>query len=208
MQKEKSIALREVEKRGGLCFAGASTDHSCQREAVVPKPWPGEKEIVICEEHALAHGLAHNAEDLFNGLEALHALIHAPQGLTDADTSAASIVFEGLYRLRDDLERRYFDVLVKERGADLVASGAPTGPGGAREFPPNLEAAEALARSNMVVDALNNARAVVEDAPAAFFGRPSERHEIAAVLQAGVEDAASASRSDKERADLGSAGGA
>jgi hypothetical protein len=135
MQKEKSIALRAVEKRGGLCFAGASTDHSCQREAVVPQPWPGEKEIVMCEEHALAHGLAHNAEDLFNALEALHALIHAPHGLTDADTSAASIVFEGLYRLRDDLERRYFDVLVKERGADLVASGAPTGPGGAREFP-------------------------------------------------------------------------
>jgi hypothetical protein len=55
-----------------------------------------------------------------------------------------------------------------------------------------------------VVDALNNARAVVEDAPAAFFGRPTERFEIAAVLQAGVEDAASASRSDRERAGLSS----
>jgi hypothetical protein len=109
---------------------------------------------------------------------------------------------DALYHQLDDLERRYFDVLVRERGAALVADGAPTGPDRKREYPPSLEATEALARSNMVGDALNNARAVVEDAPAEAFSRPYERHQIAAVLKAAFEDAASAGREAQELSGL------
>jgi hypothetical protein len=58
MQKEKSIARRAVEERGGLCISGARTDPPCEREAVVPQPYPGETEIVLCEEHALNNARA------------------------------------------------------------------------------------------------------------------------------------------------------
>jgi hypothetical protein len=53
-----------------------------------------------------------------------------------------------------------------------------------------------------VVDGLNNARAVVEDAPAVAFSRPYERHQIAAVLKAAFEDAARAGREARELSGL------
>jgi hypothetical protein len=44
----------------------------------------------------------------------------------------------------------------------------------------SLEAAEAYARLGLTADALNNARAVIEDAPDESFGRASDRFAIAA----------------------------
>ena len=97
----------------------------------------------MCEEHALAHKLAADADDLRAALEMLHEWIQ--EGAPSDDSPAGDILRDGLYHQREELERRYFNVLVKERGAALVATGAHTGPNGAREFPPSLEAVEALA---------------------------------------------------------------
>src|ERR687890_2217329 len=107
MQKEKSLALRAVEKRGGLCFAGAQTDQPCARRAVVPRPEIGETEIVLCEEHALAHRHALDAEDVFNALEMLHEWI---QDGTPSDVTPGGAVLRGAaYHPPDELARRCFD---------------------------------------------------------------------------------------------------
>lgn len=202
MRSKKSLARLAVEDRGGLCFFGANTEHPCEREAVATHPEPGETEIVLCAEHARAYRLRDDADTLHDALEMLHRWIQ--DGAPGEDSYAADIVRDGLYHQREALERRYFDTLIKRRGADLMADGAPTGPDKAWEYPPSLEAAEALARSNLISDALGNALAVVEDAPAEAFGNITDRHEVAAALQAAHEDASRASRGDRERAGLSS----
>jgi hypothetical protein len=98
--------------------------------------------------------------------------------------------------------REYFDTLVKERAAFLVADGATSGPSGEREYPASVEAAEDLERANMMVDALNTAYCMLLDAPASLFGGATDRHEIAAGLHVASEHAARQSREAWGRAGL------
>jgi hypothetical protein len=159
---------------GGRCHVGAKSEDPCPRQATEYR-WPESEEPTVCAEHMRVLEFADKADDLRDALDQLRRWI---QSLPSEDTA----LIDALYDQRDDLERRYFEVVTKWRGARLIADGRKLR--GGREYPEvSPEQAEEAGLALMRGDAFNDARSILEGLPDEAFVS-ADRFVLCGFLQA------------------------
>lgn len=160
---------RRGEGERPLCHFGSKSDRPCWREAT-ERVWEEDAEPTVCAEHARYHRLGLEEDALHTALYSLGEWIAGP-----VKSAHLEELTRFAYEMRDEAEREFWRASVATRAARLVAEQGPGEPelSGAQ--------AEGLAVALLRSDALNHARAILEDLPEEAFGHRSRWPIVAAL---------------------------
>jgi hypothetical protein len=173
---ESTTTTTEVrEQERPRCDFGSKSKHPCWREAT-QRMFAEHPEPQVCEEHFRAIELGRKVDSYLDALYKLREWI-----ASEVDGEYENRLTNHAYTMRDNLEREYWQVAIKDRAAEIIANA---GPGEAEHI--SLEAAEEFAEVSLRDDALSNARGILEDAPETLFGT-NNRWEIVAGLVAALK---------------------
>jgi hypothetical protein len=177
MSEQANTTNEAAEHEETRCRWGSKSDNPCWRD-VATEDVPGEADVPLRlrEEHRIATECGREAEELGMNLDALHEFLGEWMDKVEEAQEGGWRIREILYRQRDDMQRKYLEVLVKSEAACRVASRGPD------EEPLNLGEVERVMAQMIRTDALSNALGILEELPEESYGRTADRWAIAAVI--------------------------